>query len=283
MQCQKCQKPVNGDKNTCGKCFSAIYCDRNCQVADWKSHKLFCSSLSPSSLFPNGNKEEGDKEETIINAISQSETFLDYLDYFHQIFEKTNATSSLRPPSPPSLLPPSNEGGSKEDKKGGNKEEEVCRMLILIPCLVRKPNSYRTMVVYHQALASLSLASKETKAKDKEERKITAESVIYGLRIISLTPKQYGDIIQNNNYIVGGPNNYTNRYLLRNEHNGDHRTVLRMLPVSRRKEEKYSEITINLYKMGGDVFFAGKSMLYFAGTLENGKLVGDELLGTIIC
>lgn len=43
--CIKCGKPST---KQCSKCLSVYYCSRECQVKDWKSHKLSC--ISPSKL-----------------------------------------------------------------------------------------------------------------------------------------------------------------------------------------------------------------------------------------
>ena len=41
--CDYCSKP-SPTKN-CARCMSYYYCDRNCQVANWKNHKEHCSFL----------------------------------------------------------------------------------------------------------------------------------------------------------------------------------------------------------------------------------------------
>lgn len=42
--CNFCGKYVKA-KRGCGRCKNVRYCDRSCQVGDWKSHKKFCDSV----------------------------------------------------------------------------------------------------------------------------------------------------------------------------------------------------------------------------------------------
>jgi hypothetical protein len=41
---KRCTKPdcASEGSQLCGKCLKAKYCSRECQVADWKAHKLVC-------------------------------------------------------------------------------------------------------------------------------------------------------------------------------------------------------------------------------------------------
>ncbi|KAK7534906.1 uncharacterized protein J3D65DRAFT_669037 [Phyllosticta citribraziliensis] len=41
--CTMCDKP---DSRQCARCHSTQYCSKNCQQADWASHKLLCRPLS---------------------------------------------------------------------------------------------------------------------------------------------------------------------------------------------------------------------------------------------
>jgi hypothetical protein len=43
--CHHCQK--GGASSHCGKCNAVFYCSRDCQVADWKTHKKFCNVVAP--------------------------------------------------------------------------------------------------------------------------------------------------------------------------------------------------------------------------------------------
>lgn len=36
----------NSSRNLCSKCGVAIYCNRTCQVLDWKNHKKYCKNVS---------------------------------------------------------------------------------------------------------------------------------------------------------------------------------------------------------------------------------------------
>jgi hypothetical protein len=42
-ECIVCRKPCGPSK--CGKCGKVIYCSRDCQVGDWKKHKLVCNKI----------------------------------------------------------------------------------------------------------------------------------------------------------------------------------------------------------------------------------------------
>lgn len=42
-ECVVCKRPCGPSK--CGKCGKVIYCSRDCQVGDWKKHKLVCSKI----------------------------------------------------------------------------------------------------------------------------------------------------------------------------------------------------------------------------------------------
>lgn len=42
-QCSKCRKTLpEGKVSVCSRCRSVSYCSKECQVADWKQHKVFC-------------------------------------------------------------------------------------------------------------------------------------------------------------------------------------------------------------------------------------------------
>lgn len=41
LNCQQCNTKQLGNKK-CGKCLLVAYCSRECQVADWKTHKVKC-------------------------------------------------------------------------------------------------------------------------------------------------------------------------------------------------------------------------------------------------
>jgi hypothetical protein len=43
FECGVCRKFCGPNK--CGKCGKVIYCSRECQVGNWKSHKLICGKL----------------------------------------------------------------------------------------------------------------------------------------------------------------------------------------------------------------------------------------------
>lgn len=46
-QCFQCEETVNRKVlMTCARCKFAIYCSRDCQIADWPSHKHLCRELS---------------------------------------------------------------------------------------------------------------------------------------------------------------------------------------------------------------------------------------------
>ncbi|KAJ7261263.1 hypothetical protein B0H12DRAFT_345125 [Mycena haematopus] len=59
MVCSKCSNPSGALK--CSRCRVTAYCNRECQVADWPSHKLHCKrfEMSPQKLelhFTIGNE-----------------------------------------------------------------------------------------------------------------------------------------------------------------------------------------------------------------------------------
>jgi hypothetical protein len=41
--CQNCANPIKENPKRCGKCHRAFYCSKECQKADWPSHKEECS------------------------------------------------------------------------------------------------------------------------------------------------------------------------------------------------------------------------------------------------
>ena len=47
MNCQNCQTPLVG---TVGSCCGMLYCNRDCQKADWKRHKPTCTRRRPITL-----------------------------------------------------------------------------------------------------------------------------------------------------------------------------------------------------------------------------------------
>ncbi|EJK64939.1 hypothetical protein THAOC_14272 [Thalassiosira oceanica] len=48
LKCWNCDKDLSKDAPRCSKCNVARYCNRDCQVAHWKSHKAKCKELSAS-------------------------------------------------------------------------------------------------------------------------------------------------------------------------------------------------------------------------------------------
>jgi len=67
--CKKCNKyeqslEFQGSLQMCGRCKSAWYCSRDCQVADWKDHKPFCKPVSKKE-----SKIQRFDEQTVLNFI----------------------------------------------------------------------------------------------------------------------------------------------------------------------------------------------------------------------
>ena len=44
--CAGCRKSIDAKPNYCGGCRTAIYCDKECQRADWEGHKSDCKKLN---------------------------------------------------------------------------------------------------------------------------------------------------------------------------------------------------------------------------------------------
>ncbi|KAG5189612.1 hypothetical protein JKP88DRAFT_262012 [Tribonema minus] len=56
-RCSHCAK--EGSTKKCGKCKSAWYCSRKCQVASWKTHKATCRRLSTGAATADGSTGGG--------------------------------------------------------------------------------------------------------------------------------------------------------------------------------------------------------------------------------
>ncbi|KAF8162110.1 hypothetical protein BJ912DRAFT_1006650 [Pholiota molesta] len=76
LSCSVCNKPESeAEIKRCGRCRDRFYCGRECQAADWKTHKPKCGAVVPSAPAPgapkwydkhrkcrDGNRHEGDLE-----------------------------------------------------------------------------------------------------------------------------------------------------------------------------------------------------------------------------
>jgi len=47
LTCKSCSKPEHGDiiLKRCSQCKEKLYCSRECQAADWPSHKKNCNKV----------------------------------------------------------------------------------------------------------------------------------------------------------------------------------------------------------------------------------------------
>ena len=65
--CNGCQKEIS-PMNRCGKCMKIYYCERECQVQDWKKHKLDCKTQSIQT--------ETDRLEAIVALVRKDATLI---------------------------------------------------------------------------------------------------------------------------------------------------------------------------------------------------------------
>jgi hypothetical protein len=89
--CKHCEKieTLDGAKHMkCQRCKLTYYCSRDCQVADWKSHKKLCKEVSSSKLSLSAHKTSI----TIMWAFIQS----NYFDIIKEIYKKTQEYNVLK-------------------------------------------------------------------------------------------------------------------------------------------------------------------------------------------
>jgi hypothetical protein len=66
-RCHHCMdEPDNGedDLKRCGNCRSRLYCNRECQTKDWKSHKFACAIIKERKKKEEDEEKKGEEEET---------------------------------------------------------------------------------------------------------------------------------------------------------------------------------------------------------------------------
>ena len=85
--CAKCHKnQADVSLKRCGKCHNQWYCSRECQKADWKTHKVSCGSSQQS------NAQTKPQATTNFNAMPKvAGNFFKHIgsdDYLHQFSEK---------------------------------------------------------------------------------------------------------------------------------------------------------------------------------------------------
>lgn len=69
-KCYKCEKALNEDQiKKCSRCREAIYCGKECQNNDWKSHKVTCQAKESQNQDVTKNKTDFEE-----NKINQSTT-----------------------------------------------------------------------------------------------------------------------------------------------------------------------------------------------------------------
>lgn len=71
-RCFVCSKELSALK-VCGKCGIKVYCSRDCQKIDWKTHKLECGTAFNASKDP--SKDETTNREIVINMTQQLNKF----------------------------------------------------------------------------------------------------------------------------------------------------------------------------------------------------------------
>jgi hypothetical protein len=83
--CDKIEKPQGTKLMKCQRCKLAYYCNRECQVANWKSHKKMCKAIS-SNIESRSTAKITD---STINAFLKS----NYFDIAKKIYKKTQEYS----------------------------------------------------------------------------------------------------------------------------------------------------------------------------------------------
>jgi hypothetical protein len=80
--CRKCETQMDSVKlMKCQRCKLAYYCSKECQVANWKSHKKMCKALSSST-------ESSSEQKTSILTI-QAFVSSNYFDIAKEVYKKT--------------------------------------------------------------------------------------------------------------------------------------------------------------------------------------------------
>jgi hypothetical protein len=78
-KCEVCEKPETKQMphRTCGRCKSARYCNRECQVAHWKQHKATCKILSsdPPTAVTEDSQARSDAWKEKYKSLLQLATF----------------------------------------------------------------------------------------------------------------------------------------------------------------------------------------------------------------
>ncbi|KAI1277355.1 putative MYND domain protein [Xylaria sp. FL0933] len=83
--CNNCKKASSGLKR-CAKCSTTLYCSRDCQKADWKTHKKICGKQAHERSGTGGNSSAGtalSPPKGLESPITKPFTRLDNNTYLH--------------------------------------------------------------------------------------------------------------------------------------------------------------------------------------------------------
>jgi hypothetical protein len=85
-KCKSCKKAESESTplRNCSRCKSAVYCSRDCQKADWKTHKKVCASNAQANTSSGGQSATDTNDTQSTKALE-----VDFLKPFHRLHATT--------------------------------------------------------------------------------------------------------------------------------------------------------------------------------------------------